>query len=110
MSCNVFGQRLGNLCQFRKLGQIVDEWPFVQCMLSIDNTNVGIHQNFMMTSVASVIDPSVNTLRVPNRMFPPKNNFCNLFGFPTNKIHSEINILHTLALKIVKQIFFNLTR
>jgi hypothetical protein len=79
-------------------------------MLNINSTNVGIHQNCMMTSVASVVDPSVNTLRVPNPMFPPKPNFSNLFGFPTNKIHSEINILHTLALKIVKQNLLNLIR
>ncbi len=71
-------------------------------MLSMDNTNVGIHQNFMMTSVAYAIEPSVNLLRVPNPIFPSKPNFCNLFGFPINKIHSEINFLHTLALKIVK--------
>jgi hypothetical protein len=97
-----------NLCQFKKLGQIVDEWPFMQCMLSMDSTNVGIHQIFMMISVPCVVDPSVNTLRVPNPNFPPKPNFCNLFWFPANKIHSEINILHTLA-KIVKHNFLNLT-
>jgi len=71
-------------------------------MLSMDSTNVGIHQNFMMTSVTCAIDPSVNLLRVPNPIFPSKPNLCNLFGFLINKIHSEINILHTLALKIVK--------
>ncbi len=98
-----------NLCQFKKLGQIVDEWPFMQCMLSMDSTNVGIHQIFMMINVPCVVDPSVNTLRVPNPNFPPKPNFCNLFWFPANKIHSDINILHILALKIVKHNFLNLT-
>jgi hypothetical protein len=71
-------------------------------MLSMDNTSVGMHQIFMMTSVAYAVDPSVNTLKVPNPIFPSKPNFGNLFGFPTNKIHLEINILHTLALKFVK--------
>jgi hypothetical protein len=79
-------------------------------MLTMDNTNVAIHQNIMITSVACAIDPSVNTLKVPNPIFPSKPNFCNLFGFPTNKMHSKINILHKLNLKIVKQNLLNLTR
>jgi hypothetical protein len=48
------------------------------------------------TNVACVIGPSANTSRA-QLIFPCKANFCN------NKIHSKINIFHTLALKIVKQ-------
>jgi hypothetical protein len=33
----------------------------------------------------------------------------NLFEFPATKSHSKINIFHTLALKIMKQILLNLT-
>ncbi len=42
-------------------------------------------------------------------IFPFKHNFCNLFKFPANKIHSKINISGILALKIVKQTLLNLT-
>ncbi len=41
----------------------------MECMLSMDSTSVGMHQIFMLTSGAYVVDPSVNTLRVPNPIF-----------------------------------------
>jgi hypothetical protein len=52
-------------------------------------------------SVPHAIGPSVNTLRA-QLIFASKPKFGNLFEFPAKKIHSKINIFHTLALKIVK--------
>ncbi len=42
---------------------------------------IGMHHNFMMTSVACAVGSSVNTLRAQLN-FPSKPKFCNLFGFP----------------------------
>ncbi len=61
---------------------------------------VPLHQ-FMVTSVACVVGPSVNTLRA-QLIFPSKPNFLQFVWISNNKIHSKINIFHTLALKFMK--------
>jgi hypothetical protein len=52
-------------------------------------------------SVPHAVGPSVNTWRA-QLLFASNPKFGNLFEFSATKIHSKINVFHTLALKIVK--------
>jgi hypothetical protein len=61
------------------------------------------------TSVACDVGPSVNTLK-GQLIFPSKPNFCNLFEFLANKIHSKINIFHIFSCENCKRTPLNLTR
>jgi len=61
---------------------------------SLLNNNIG---------VACAVDPSVNTLRGQTDFsFQTQFFFGNLFEFPATKSTQKINVLHTEALKIVK--------
>ncbi len=51
---------------------------------------------------------NVNTLRA-HRIFPSQPNLFQFVWISSNKIHSKINIFHTLNLKIVKWTLLNLT-
>jgi hypothetical protein len=55
----------------------------------------------MNISVACAIGPSVNALKA-KLIFPSKTQFLRFIWISSNKIHSKINLLHTLAQTIVK--------
>jgi len=64
--------------------------------------------SLIATSVTCVVGPSVNTFftfhifNIEFFFFLPKHKFLQFVWISSNKIHSKINIFHTLALKIVK--------
>jgi hypothetical protein len=59
------------------------------------------------TSVTCALSPSVNEHIEGSIDFSFKNQFLQFVWIFNNKIHSKINIFHTLALKIMKQTLLN---